>query len=614
MTRDARPWRQVRLGDLTPAVQERPDGSVLLQALQPLDSYPRVLTERLEHWARIAPERTLLGWRAGAERATISYGEAYEKVVALGQALLNRGLSADRPLAILSGNDLQHLLLALAAQHVGVPFAPISPAYSLVSHDFGALKHVIALLSPGLVFVSDLGKFGGALEAAVGSGVEVIDRVAVDALAARMVGGSEVAGRHAAIAPDDIAKILFTSGSTGSPKGVINTHRMLCSNQQMILQTLPFLADTPPVLVDWLPWHHTFGGNHNIGLVVYNGGSLYLDEGRPLPGAFDESVRNLREVVPTIYLNVPKGYEELARALGGDRALSTRFFSTVQVLFYAAASLSQPVSDELERLALEACGERLVLVTGLGATETAPMAICRPWPSEVSSAIGLPVPGVQAKLMPVAKKLEMRVRGPNVTPGYWRQDALTREAFDDEGFYCMGDAAKPIDREALGKGLIFDGRIKEDFKLSTGTWVSVGPLRARLIAHLAPYVRDAVIAGHDRDDVGLLLVADVDACRGLTPDLPADAPMSAVLSHAAVRECLRERLVTFASAATGSASRPRRAIVLETPPSLDAGEVTDKGSLNQRAILEHRRLLVEDLFAVAPPPHVIACAGAGAEA
>jgi feruloyl-CoA synthase len=388
---------------------------------------------------------------------------------------------------------------------------------------------------------------------------------------------------------------------------------MLCSNQQMILQTLPFLGDAPPVLVDWLPWHHTFGGNHNIGIVVYNGGSLYLDEGRPLPGAFEESVRNLRDVVPTIYLNVPKGYEELVRALGNDRGLSDRFFSTVQVLFYAAASLSQPVSDELERLALEACGERLVLVTGLGATETAPMAICRPWPSEVSSAIGLPVPGVEAKLTPVAQKFEMRVRGPNVTPGYWRQDGLTCEAFDDEGFYCMGDAAKPIDRHELAKGLVFDGRIKEDFKLSTGTWVSVGPLRAKIIAHFAPFVRDAVIAGHDRDDVGLLLVPDIDACRALAPDLMTDAAACAIVGHPSVRDCLRERLLTFAAAATGSASRPRRAIVLETPPSLDHGEVTDKGSLNQRAVLEHRRALVEDLYAEAPPPHVIACVDARPE-
>ena len=309
----------------------------------------------------------------------------------------------------------------------------------------------------------------------------------------------------------------LTSGSTGTPKGVINTHRMICSNQQAILQTLPFLGDAPPVLVDWLPWHHTFGGNHNVGIVVYNGGSLYLDEGRPMPGGFDESVRNLREVAPTVYLNVPKGYEELVRAFRDDPALASKFFDRVQVLFYAAAGLSQHVADELQEIAVENCGERLVLVTGLGSTETAPMAICRPWASELTSAIGLPVPGVEAKLVPWGAKLEIRVRGPNVTPGYWRQDALTREAFDDEGFYCMGDAARPVDPRDLSKGLVFDGRIKEDFKLSTGTWVSVGPLRAKILAHFAPYVRDAVIAGHDRDEVGMLVVPDVDACRTPVP-------------------------------------------------------------------------------------------------
>jgi feruloyl-CoA synthase len=407
------------------------------------------------------------------------------------------------------------------------------------------------------------------------------------------------------VAPDHVAKILFTSGSTGTPKGVINTHRMLCSNQQAILQTLPFLGDEPPVLVDWLPWHHTFGGNHNVGIVVYNGGSLYLDEGRPMPGAFDESVRNLHEVAPTFYLNVPKGYEELVRAFRADPPLASKFFNRVQVLFYAAAGLSQHVADELQEIAHATCGERLVLVTGLGATETAPMAICRPWASELSSAIGLPVPGVEAKLVPWGEKLEIRVRGPNVTPGYWRQDALTREAFDDEGFYCMGDAARPVDPRDLSKGLVFDGRIKEDFKLSTGTWVSVGPLRARILMHFAPYVRDAVIAGHDRDDVSMLVVPDLEACRALCPDLAASAPASAVIGHSGVRSCLRALLASFAAGGTGSATRLGRAIVLEEPPSLDAGEVTDKGSLNQRAILDRRRPLVDDLYADHPPPHVI---------
>jgi feruloyl-CoA synthase len=644
MTSSDSPWRNVRLGDLTPTIDERPDGTVVLRAAQPLADYPAVLTDRLACWAGQAPDRTLLAWSRGRgnqnsgerEFDCLTYGEALMSVRCLGQALLDRHLSVDRPLAILSGNSVEHLLLALAAQHVGVPYAPVSPAYSLVSRDFTALNHVLGLLSPGLVFASDPARFGPALEATVRPGVEVVHLEPWTGTRSRWttrsfesmlstVPTSEVEHAHASIVPDDVAKILFTSGSTGTPKGVINTHRMICSNQQAILQTLPCLGDEPPVLVDWLPWHHTFGGNHNVGIVVYNGGSLYLDEGRPMPGAFDESVRNLRAVSPTIYLNVPKGYEELVRALRREPALAATFFGRVQVLFYAAAGLSQHVADELQEIAVATCGERLVLVTGLGATETAPMAICRPWPSEQSAAIGLPVPGVDVKLVgsgsqhgprgaaperwpaiaEAGPKLEVRVRGPNVTPGYWRQDALTREAFDEEGFYCMGDAARPVDPRHLSRGLVFDGRIKEDFKLSTGTWVSVGLLRTSVIAHFAPYVRDAVIAGHDRDEVAMLAVPDVDACRQLCPDLPAAAAPSAVIAHALVRERLRELLATFSAGATGSATRLVRALVLEDPPSLDAGELTDKGSLNQRAILDRRRALVEDLYAETPPPHVI---------
>jgi feruloyl-CoA synthase len=609
------PWRPVRLGDLTPLVDERPDGSILLRAVQPLGPYPATLTDRLEHWANAAPDRTLLAWRVGASFDRLTYRDAFEATCRIGQALLDRDLSAARPLAILSGNDRQHLLLSLAAQHVGVPYAPISPAYSLVSSDFGALKHALELLSPGLVFASSRARFQPAIDAAVDADAEIMTSAAFDSLL-ETTATEDVARRHAEIAPDDIAKILFTSGSTGRPKGVVNTHRMLCSNQQMVLQTLPFLGDAPPVLVDWLPWHHTFGGNHNVGIVIYNGGTMYIDEGRPTPVDFAASLRNLQDVSPTMYLNVPKGYEELVRAFRNDRDLARTFFARVQVLFYAAASLSQAVADELQELAVEACGARLILITGLGSTETAPMAICRPWPSDVSSAIGLPVPGVEMKLAPCGEKFEVRVRGPNVTPGYWRRgagphphldEALTRDVFDGEGFYCMGDAARPVDRADLSKGLVFDGRIKEDFKLATGTWVSVGPLRARIMQHFAPYVRDAVITGHDRDQIGMLAVPDVEACRALCRDLDAGAPASAVLGHDAVRDRLRAMLAQFASTATGSANRLVRAILLDEPPSLDAGEVTDKGSLNQRAILERRRSLIDDLYAAQPSSRVIAC-------
>ena len=600
-------WRDVRLGALTPFVERRPDGAILLRAAEPLAPYPATLTDRLAYWAAEAPDRTLLAWTSGAGFATLSYGDAMRRIRAVGQALVDRRLSAERPLAILSGNDVHHLLLALAAQHVGIPYAPISPAYSLVARTFAQLRHISGILTPGLVFVSDRDRFAGALDAAIDPHVEVVTAASFDDRLT-VAPGDEVDRRHAAIAPGDTAKILFTSGSTGAPKGVINTHRMICSNQQMILQTLPLLADEPPVLVDWLPWHHTFGGNHNIGIAIYNGGSYYIDEGRPVPGAFAESVRMLRAVAPTIYLNVPKGYDELVRAFRADAALARAFFARVKVLFYAAASLPQHLADDLQQIAIDSCGERLILITGLGSTETAPMAICRPWASEISSAIGLPVPGVEAKLAPSGEKLEVRVRGPNVTPGYWRQESLTRAAFDEEGFYCMGDAVRPVDAHDLSKGLLFDGRLKEDFKLSTGTWVSVGPLRARIVQHFAPYVRDAVITGHDRDEVGMLAVPDVDACRALAADLPADAPAPAVLRHGAVRQAMRALMAALAATATGSATRVLRTVLLEEPPSLDAGEVTDKGSLNQRAVLDRRQDLVEAMYAAAPPETVIVCA------
>lgn len=591
------PYRSVRLGDLTPVVDRRAGGTLLVQARAPLGDYPRTLTDRLAQWAGAAPARTLLAWRSAGRFVGLTYGEAFAAVRSLAEWLLSRDLSAERPLAILSGNSPEHLLLALAAQHAGIPYAPISPAYSLLSTDLATLRHVLGVLTPGLVFADDGDRFARAIAGAVAPGTGVVTSADLSALR-QTTPTANIDRAHEAIEPDAVAKILFTSGSTGVPKGVINTHRMLAANQQMILDTLPFLGDEPPVLVDWLPWHHTFGGNHNIGIAIYNGGSLYLDEGRPLPGAFDETVRNLREVGPTVYFNVPRGYEELVRALRNDRALAETFFGPrLKLLFYAAASLSQPVADELARIAVETCGERVLLVTGLGSTETAPMAICRPWESEVAGAIGLPVPGVQAKLVPIGGKYEVLVKGPNVTPGYWRDEGATRAAFDEEGFYRMGDSVRLVDAEDLSQGVLFDGRLGEDFKLSTGTWVNVGPLRAKIVTHFAPLVRDAVITGHGRDRVGMLAVLDADGCRRACAELGDTADLAAIAAHCAVRERLRELLATFRASATGSATRVERMIVLESPLSLDAQEVTDKGSINQHAVLTARAPLIEQLYA-----------------
>lgn len=608
------PVRKARLNRISTVVTRRDDGAVLMRSPDPLGAWPERLTERLVHWAEQAPDRVFIARRGpdGAWRS-LGYAEILARVRALGQALLDRGLSAARPIGILSGNGIEHALLGLAATHVGIPYAPISPAYSLVSTDFGKLRHVLSLLTPGLVFAADGAAFAPAIAAAVPADTELVvtqsppaDRPAAlfdDLIATRPTEAVDAA--HRKVGPDTVAKILFTSGSTGLPKGVINTQRMLCSNQQMLVDTLPFMADVPPVLVDWLPWNHTFGGNHNVGLVLYNGGSLYIDDGKPVPGALEETVKNLREIAPTIYFNVPKGFEALATYLRAEPALREKFFSRVSMLFYSGAGLGQHVWDALEELAVETCGERIMMITGLGATETAPYAVCANWEAGRSGLIGLPVPGLELKLVPSGSKLEARVRGPNVTPGYWRQDDLTEAAFDDEGFYRMGDAVKFADPDDPQKGLMFDGRISEDFKLTTGTWVSVGPLRARIIELGAPHVQDVVIAGIDRDEIGLLIFPNFDACRALCSDLAPEATAADIVARPEVRAAFGDLLDRLVAQSTGRSSRVARALLLDQPASIDAHEVTDKGSINQRAVLDHRAALVDVLYRDLPSPEII---------
>ena len=614
--------RAVALGPSDAIFERRADGSILIRSPHSLGRHPGRLTERLLHWSRTAPSRIFLAQRAADGRwRSLSYAQTLERVLAIGQALLNRGLSTKRPLAILSGNDIEHALLALAAMHVGIPYAPVSPAYSLLSSDHAKLREVLGLVAPGLAFAAHGQKYAKAIAAALPAGCELVvtetppsgraatpfrDLAAVSPTA-------EVEAAHAAVTPEHVAKILFTSGSTGSPKGVINTQRMLCSNQEMLATVLPCLREVPPVIVDWLPWNHTFGGNHNFGLVLYNGGTLYIDDGRPLPGLFEQTVRNLREIAPTVYFNVPRGFEELASWLRREPALRETFFSRVSLLFYAGAGLPQPVWDAFEELAFATCGERILWITGLGATETAPLATCANWDTGRAGMIGLPAVGQEMKLAPVGEKLEARFRGPNVTPGYWRDPELTRAAFDEEGYYRMGDAVRFADPDHPEQGLLFDGRLAEDFKLSSGTWASVGALRTRFIAAGAPLVQDVVFAGHDRDFITVLVFPRVEDCRALCSGLSAGAPSAEVLSHPAVLAAFQRLLDRLASEATGSATRIERALLLEVPPSIDAGELTDKGSINQRAVLEHRASLVEDLYAREPSPRVIR-AGAGSAA
>src|SRR5215831_1954637 len=596
------------------AVRRGSSGITYLTAAEPLGPYPERLTERLEHWAHVAPERVFLAERGpDGEWTRLTYAQTLSRVRRLAQSLLDRGLSQERSVVILSGNSIEHAVLALASMYAGVLYAPIAPAYSLQARDYTTLADVFSRMQPGLVFAADGRAFERALRAVLPRDAElVVSTSAPENLTATPFSALEstpatpaVDAAHARVNGDTIAKILFTSGSTGHPKGVINTQRMLCSNQEMLRAVLRFLGDEPPVLCDWLPWNHTAGGNHNIGLVLYNGGTFYIDDGRPTPAGIEATVRNLREVAATAHFTVPRTYEALMPYLRADRVLRETFFSKLKIFFYAAAALSQRFFDDLQELAVQTLGEELLWVTGLGATETAPFALCTGQTPAWSGFVGYPVPGMDLKIVPVGDKLEARVRGPNITPGYFKDAVRTQAAFDEEGFYRMGDALRFVDPARPERGLLFDGRLAEDFKLSNGTWVSVGPLRTRILQQAGAYVQDVVIAAPDRAFVGALVFPNVAACRALCPDLAADAPIDRVLGDARVREMFRGLFQRLAVTSTGSSTFVARALLLHDPPSIDAREITDKGSINQKAVLANRASLVEDLYAGEPPAHVI---------
>jgi feruloyl-CoA synthase len=579
---------------LPPVTEIRHGGNGVLYARSPraLGAYPDRITERLHHWADTAPDRTFLVRRDGSGVwRRVTYAQALARVRSLSQALLDRGLSVERPIVILSGNSIEHALLGLAAMYSGIPYAPIAPAYSLLAREYTTLRVLWSALRPGLVFAAEGDRFAPALASVAEPDLEIVScspgfagcTATFDELE-QTPASPAVDDAHSRVGPDTIAKILFTSGSTGHPKGVINTQRMLCSNQEMLRTVMPLLSDPPPVLCDWLPWNHTFGGNHNFGIVLYNGGTLYIDDGRPTADGFATTLMNLREIASTAYLNVPRGYDLLVPHLDRDPAFASHFFSRLQMLFCAAAALRQRVADGLTAAAVRARGVRLPLVTGLGATESAPFALCAGDADFTGGRIGVPAPGVELKLAPVGEKLEGRLKGPNITPGYWHDDDLTRAAFDEEGFYRLGDALGFVDPADPSRGFVFEGRLSEDFKLSTGTWVRVGPLRASFLAHFGDLVQDVVIAGHDREFVSALVFPNRELCRDCRSP--------------AVRECFAELLGTLAAEGRGSSTIVRRAVLLEDPPAIDAHELTDKGSVNQKAVLANRAAIVEALYAV----------------
>jgi feruloyl-CoA synthase len=533
-----------------------------------------------------------------------------DRVQRVAAGLASRNLSEQRPILILSGNSIEHLVLGFAAMWAGIPFCPMSPAYSLASTDFGKARHVVELLTPGMVAAFDTPSFARTLTHLDLSDVEIVGDAPVagravttlPALEAPMTSGLDA--RHRQTGADTIVRFLLTSGSTGQPKAVITTNRMVCSNAMMLRQALPFLAAEPPVLVDWLPWNHTFGGSHNVGLVLCNGGTLYIDDGKPTLAGIGETIRNLREISPTVYFNVPKGFEMLAQRLPGDDELCRTLYRRLRAYFFAGASLTQHTWDALDAVSVRERGRKTPMLSGLGATETGPSVTFTTPAMGRSGVIGLPASGSLVKISPVEEKLEIRVRSPSVTPGYWREPHLTAVAFDEEGYYRLGDAVRLIDERDPTRGLVFDGRIGEDFKLANGTWVSVGPLRADLIAALSPLAQDVVIAGLDADYVAALIIPDLAECaRAL--ELSQMPSYEALAHDAELLKRLQVSLQLHALRNSAATRRIRRALLLPSPPSLDHGEITDKGSINQRAVLRHRTHLLSALYGSIPPAHVI---------
>ncbi len=590
--------------------EKAPDGSRILRSEEALEPYEASLGVLLRRWAEEAPDRVFLAERPGdGDWVELTWGDANRKATAIAQALLDRGLEADRPLAILSGNSIDHALLTLGGFLAGVPVVPVSPAYSLMSQDYGKVKHIAALVKPGLVYAADAGPFGGVLSAVDFGGAEIVLSKGTGATPFSALLDTAPTGAVdealSKVGPDSLAKVLFTSGSTAQPKGVLNTHGMLCANQQSLAQVWPFTAETPPVLVDWLPWNHTFGGNHNFNLILKRGGTMYIDAGRPAPPLIPITVRNLTEIAPTIYFNVPAGYGALLPFLERDENLRTRFFERLDLIFYAAAALPQDLWTRLEAVSLMARGEPIMMTSSWGLTETSPLATAAHFPIDRAGVIGVPVPGVEIKLTPVEGKLEMRVKGPNVTRGYLGAPEQTAKAFDADGWYRTGDAGKLEDEDDPNKGLVFNGRVVEDFKLTTGTFVSVGNLRIAALAAASPLLMDAVVCGHDRDYVSLLAWPNVGAAKELAGE--PDASPEDLVRSPKLAEFVRERFIAYNRSNPASSTRVERVILLAEPPSLDANEITDKGYVNQRAALERRAVHVAALFAETPGEEVIIC-------
>ncbi|MBI5904776.1 MAG: feruloyl-CoA synthase [Deltaproteobacteria bacterium] len=599
--------------DLAPAevdAQKTPEGGYLLRSPRALEPHEESLGAMFRRWVAESPDRIFLGERdASGEWRLVTWGEAGRLADSVAQALIDRRMGSEQPVMILSGNSVDHALLMLGGFIAGVPVVPVSVAYSLLSQDFSKLKSIFREVAPALVFAESAEMFSRALSALDLAGVEVVasrgtvEGVPVTPFASFLetVPTEAVSKAFAAVRPGSVAKVLFTSGSTGLPKGVINTHRMLCSNQQMLAQIWPFTKATPPVLVDWLPWNHTFGGNHNFNLVLKRGGTLYVDGGKPAPGLVEQTVRNLAEISPTVYFNVPAGFAMILPFLERDASVRDSFFRRLQLIFYAGAALSQDLWRRLEAVSLEATGRVVPMTSSWGSTETAPLATSAHFPIDRAGVIGIPCPGVTIKMVPSGGKYELRVKGPNVTPGYLHRPDLTRNAFDAEGFYRIGDAGTFADPDDPARGIVFAGRVAEDFKLST----HVGNVRLAVMAAAAPALQDALVTGHDREAIGILAWPNLLWLREVCRDTGGSRPLAELVVEEEVLRHLRDTLAEYNGRQQGSATRIGRVLLMTEPPSIDANEITDKGYINQGAALERRGELVERLYADRPDPGVV---------
>jgi len=596
------PLRPVRFYSPDVELTRQSDGSYIMRSAEALADYDHRVGDWLDRWAREAPDREFIVEQTADGERTIRYREAREAALAFAEGFLGCGLGPERPIAILAANSIDYALTILAAGYIGIPFAPIAPAYALQNTDFVKLGHSFDLLTPGMVIVDDGELYRAPIEKTIGNSVPIValrnPTSGMIDLATLSGGGSrrdEVMAAAAKVGRETVVKYLFTSGSTGIPKAVINTHGMLCANAQMKRQVAPVLADEPPVMVDWAPWNHTAGGNSNFSIVLHNGGTLYIDPGKPTPALFGESLKLLRRVSPTIYFNVPKGFELLIPHLEADRTFRENFFRRIKFLWYAAASMQPSTWFALERLTIEAVGQKILTVSGLGMTETSPIALFGNLYATGPGVVGIPVAGMDLKLVPHGDSFEAWYRGPNVTPGYWRDQKATESAFDADGFFRSGDLLSFIDPEQPRAGMRFDGRISEDFKLSSGTRVSAGKLRLTALDALRPLATEVVIVGADREDVRMLIFPDWDACAAAA-GLDPDERHAEIASNQILRANLLERLNRLAATGTGSSNRIVAALLVEKPLSGAVGELTEKGTVNSRGLQRNRPELLDILF------------------